>query len=226
MAATHSGQAPSVLARSMTTPPCTGAAPDAASTAGAAGPRGAGVPDALATPLFVELYDAHARFVWRAVLRLGISADAIEDVVQEIFLVVHRRLADFEHRSSARTWIYGIALRVARTHRRTLERRHLTVASGREELEPLALPDDPALGPDAVLEKTEAARLVMALLDELDDEQREIFVLAELEEMSLSEIAEIFGANTNTVASRLRAARRAFDAALSRARARDEWRIR
>jgi RNA polymerase sigma-70 factor, ECF subfamily len=210
----------------MTTPPCTGATPDATGTASAVGPRGADVRDVLATPLFVELYDAHARFVWRAVLRLGVSADAVEDIVQEIFLVVHRRLADFERRSTARTWIYGIALRVARTHRRTLARRHLTVASGREDLEPLTLPEDPTLGPDAILEKTEAARLVMALLDELDDEQRELFVLAELEEMSLSEIAEVFGANTNTVASRLRAARRAFDAALSRARARDEWRVR
>jgi RNA polymerase sigma-70 factor, ECF subfamily len=204
----------------MTNPSCTGAAADAAKGAGT------DVRGALATPLFVELYDAHARFVWRAVLRLGVSADAIEDVVQEIFLVVHRRLADFEQRSSARTWIYGIALRVARGHRRTLARRHLTAASGREELEPLAMPEDPARAPDALLEKSEAAQLVLALLDELDDEHREIFVLAELEEMTLGEIAEILGGNTNTIASRLRAARRAFDAALARARARDEWRIR
>ncbi len=175
---------------------------------------------------FGELYDTHARFVWRVVLRLGVSADAVEDVIQEIFLVVHRRLADFEGRSSLRTWVYGIALRVARDHRRTLARNHLTAASGREDLEPHELADDATRAPDAVYEKAEAGLLVVALLNELSDELREIFVLAELEEMTLNEIGEIVGANPNTVASRLRAARREFDKARARARARDEWRVR
>jgi RNA polymerase sigma-70 factor (ECF subfamily) len=186
----------------MPAPGCADAAPD--------------VPD------FLELYDAHAKFVWRATLRLGVSEEAIEDVVQEIFLVVHRRLPEFEGRSSPRTWIYGIALRVARCHRRTALRRR--IGANGEDPEPLA--EDPARAPDAILEKTEAARLVSALLDELDDDLREVFVLAELEEMSLAEIAEIVGANANTVSSRLRAARKSFDRALARARARDEWRIR
>ncbi len=175
---------------------------------------------------FADLYDAHASFVFRVVLRLGVGRDAVEDVVQEIFLVVHRRLEEFEQRSKIRTWIYGIAVRVARTYRRTLARKHLNPENGREELESHVLADDATRAPDAVLEKAQAAELVVTILEELDDELREVFVLAELEEMTAIEMGEVLGVSANTVASRLRLARRDFDRALTRARARDEWRMR
>ena len=67
---------------------------------------------------FLDLYDTQLAFVWNGVKRLGVEDSAIEDVVQEIFLVVHRRLADFEGRSSIRPWLFGIAIRVVRHHRR------------------------------------------------------------------------------------------------------------
>jgi RNA polymerase sigma-70 factor (ECF subfamily) len=88
------------------------------------------------------------------------------------------------------------------------------------------LADQPERAPDAMLARTEAIELLGLLLDELDDDLREVFVLSDIEEMTAAEIAEVVGANVNTVYSRLRAARRSFDASLERARARDRWRLR
>src|SRR5262249_17392590 len=157
---------------------------------------------------FVEIYDAWAKFVWRTLLRLGVQQGAVEDVVQEVFLVVHRRLPEFRARSTPRTWVYGIAVRVARNHRRTQHRRRLGPSAMDSSVEPALLPAHSGSAPDAMLEKAEAANLVNRLLNELEDHLREVFVLSELEEMTAHEIAEALDVNANTVYSRLRAARR------------------
>ncbi len=169
---------------------------------------------------FGEVYDACFAFVWRSVRRLGVSEAAIDDVVQEIFLVVHRRLCDFESRSSLKTWIFGIALRVVRDHRRTLRRKRLDASARADglDLDDIAAAND---GPHELLAKAEAVRTLHQLLDELDDDKREVFVLAELEQMTAPDIAEALGQNVNTVYSRLRAARQAFEQAVLRMRARD-----
>ncbi|MBI2394331.1 MAG: RNA polymerase sigma factor [Deltaproteobacteria bacterium] len=172
---------------------------------------------AVARPDFVEIYDAHVEFVYRSVRRLGVDAASVEDVVQEIFLVVHRRLVDFEGRSSLKTWVFAIALRVVRDHRRTVRRKRLDARADGAELERL-VDDRPA--PCEALERVEAARMLDGLLAQLDDDRREVFVLAELEGMSVPEIAEITGVNPNTIHSRLRAARREFEAGVARIRAR------
>jgi RNA polymerase sigma-70 factor (ECF subfamily) len=174
---------------------------------------------------FADVYDLTAELVWRAVGRLGVPEPAVEDVVQEVFLVVHRRLAEFEGRSSVRTWVYGIAVHAARAHRRTMVRRPLA-AQGAAGVEPETLRDDPRREPDALLERAQATQLLGVLLDQLEPDLREVFVLAELEEMTAAEIGEVLGISPNTVSSRLRLARRDFDRALTRERARDEWRIR
>ncbi len=176
-------------------------------------------------PTFAAVYDATASFVWRAVGRLGVPAPAVEDVVQEVFLVVHRRLGEFEGRSSIRTWVYGIAVHVARTHRRTMVRRPLSSPEG-AKTEAENVRADRAREPDMLLEKAQATQLLAVLLDQLDSDLREVFVLAELEEMTAMEISQVLGVSPNTVSSRLRLARRDFDHALTRERARDEWRIR
>lgn len=175
---------------------------------------------------FVAAYDAFAPFVHRAVIRLGVPVDAAEDATQEVFLVVHRRLAEFDHRATLRTWIYGIALRVARNHRRTRQRQRLDAKDRAPEHETSSIPDSLDRTPDALMEKAQAAALLATLLDSLDDDLREVFVLAELEAMPVVDIAHALGANQNTVYSRLRAARRDFEKAAARARARDEWRMR
>jgi RNA polymerase sigma-70 factor (ECF subfamily) len=143
-----------------------------------------------------------------------------DDVVQEVFLVVHRKRAQFEGRSTFKTWLYGITLRVARVHRARSRRAACDQAV---DAELVRAPE--AARPDERAQSAEAARLVEGILDGLDDEQREVFVLAELEELSAPEIAEVLCVKLNTVYSRLRLARAAFAEAAARHRARDGWRM-
>lgn len=145
---------------------------------------------------------------------------SLDDVVQEVFVIVHRRLGEFEGRSALRTWLFGITLRVARDHRRQAARKGPEAAVDPDTLRANAP------GPAEAMEKAEAARVLHAILDEMDDERREVFVMAELEQMTMPDIAGTLGVNVNTAYARLRAARQAFEAALARHRARDEWRLR
>lgn len=164
---------------------------------------------------FDDLYEAHFDFVWRSVRRLGVPESGLDDAVQDVFLVVHRRLGDFEGRSKIETWIFGIALRVARDHRRTLARRGEQAPLEEE-------PADPgASRPDDAAARSEALEVLDRFLDRLDDDKRAVFILAELEEMTAPEIAEALSVNVNTVYSRLRAARKAFDEAVKRHQARE-----
>ena len=161
-----------------------------------------------------EIYESHFEFVWRTARRLGIRDPHLDDVVQEVFMVVQRRLADFEGRSQLRTWLFGITRHIVRAHFRQNAR----------QLEPLAQPNelaDPSGdGAEERLVSLEGTRLLYALLDELDTDKREVFVLAELEEMSGPEIARTLELPLSNVYARIRAAQKAFDAALRRLRAR------
>ena len=167
---------------------------------------------------FDAVYDEHARFVFRSLSRLGVPEAQLLDATQEVFLVVHRRMAEFERRSSLRTWLFGVVLRVASQARRQARRR---------PSEPLPADlADTAGSPQDNAERAEAARTLYRLLDELSPDQRAIFVLVELEQMTLPDAAEAVSANVHTAASRLKAARRKFEAALERHRARNERRRR
>ncbi len=183
-----------------------------------------GVEPSLPIPDFDELYEGYVDFIWRSVRRLGVGEAAADDVVQQVFLVVHRRLPGFCHAASVGTWIFGILLRVVREHRRLQRRKsphHLWPGT-----DPETLADERSNGPDESTARAEAARLVQTWLDELDDEKREVFVLAELEQMTAKEIAEAIGSNASTVYSRLRAARADFERAAQRCQLRDGWRLR
>jgi RNA polymerase sigma-70 factor (ECF subfamily) len=170
------------------------------------------------TPPFDEIYETWFDYVFRTARRLGVEEGAVDDVVQEVFVVVHRRLSDFEGRSTLKTWLFGIAFRVVREHRRALGRRRRGAGPTVDELDP----PSPRPGPGEAAERAQAARVVRALLDELDDDKREVFVLAELEGMTAPEIAEITGTKVNTVYSRLRAARAGFERALRARLAREQ----
>lgn len=163
---------------------------------------------------FDRLYGEHFDFVWRSARRLGVREPWVDDVVQEIFLTVHRRLSGFEGRSSIKTWIFGITRRVVADHRKKALRRPTQPLRGEG-------PASGAVGPQEGAARHEAARLLHALLERMEASRREIFVLSELEQMSAPEIAEALGLNLNTVYSRIRVARRDFEAALERHRARD-----
>lgn len=162
---------------------------------------------------FEEVYEQHLDFVWRTSLRMGADRAAIDDVVQEVFLVVHRRLPEFEWRASLRTWIFGIVRRVVAHAARSSRRKpsHLGVAEA-TDLDAFVTTE---MGPCESAEQAEELRLVQRLLERLDDDKREVFILSELEQMTIAEIAEAVGANANTVASRIRAARVAFERGLA-----------
>jgi RNA polymerase sigma-70 factor (ECF subfamily) len=177
--------------------------PDVRSSAGSA--RGMAL-DRDGSATLGRLYEEHADAVFRALRRWGVRDSAADDALQEVFLIASRKLAEFEGRSSHRTWLFGIALRVARGVRRA--RAHETI--GDEEPEGHDAPLDEKV--DAL----RAARLLDRLLAELDDAQREVFVMADLHDLSAPEIAEITGANVNTVYSRLRLARQSLAAAVAR----------
>ena len=169
---------------------------------------------------FEDVYDVWFDFVWRSVRRLGVDDSSTDDVVQDVFMIVHRRLQDFEGRSEIRTWLFGIVLRVVRQHRRTLgrdRRRHAAVAS----IERLHAP-----APIDALARAQASQLLLKMLDELDDDKREVFVLADLEQVPMARVAETLSENVNTCYARLRAARAELDRALAKHRAQEARRVR
>jgi RNA polymerase sigma-70 factor, ECF subfamily len=165
-------------------------------------------PSAVAAPPFEDVYEELFGFVWRSLRRLGVPEPGLDDAVQDVFVVVHRRLPEFAGRSSLRTWVFGIAHHVASEHRRRERRK-----GGHEPLD-MAMADS-APGPVELTARAEAVRELDRILATLDEDKRVVFVLAELEQMTAPEIAEALGISPNTVYSRLRAARRDFEAALS-----------
>ena len=145
---------------------------------------------------FAEVYEANAAFVWRTVRRLGVRPADVDDVCQEVFMVVLRKLPEFEARSSLRTWIYSIAIRCASTHRR---RAHVVREELTDAVEPIEHTQHDGRATRAQLDR---------LLDLLDQDKREVFVLYELEELTMNEISSIVGCPLQTAYSRLHAARR------------------
>lgn len=161
-------------------------------------------------PTFDELYVEQFAFVWRNLRRLGVAEVALSDAAQDVFLVVYRRLDEFEPRAPVRSWLYSIVVRVARQHRRARQRKP-SEPSG----EVARWPDTIAAGPEQLAAHNEALRRLLALLEELDDAKREAFVLSELESLTAPEIAAILGVNVNTIYARVRAARKHLEHALA-----------
>ena len=152
-------------------------------------------------PLDVQrVFREHAPFVVRVVRRLGVAAKDVEDVAQEVFVVVHRKAETFNGQSSIRTWLFGIALRVASDHRR---RAHVRREHVGQELPVLV---SEAGQPEAVRRRELREQLDRAL-DTLDDDKRAVFVMYEMEGIPMSEVAQTLGCPLFTAYSRLREAR-------------------
>jgi RNA polymerase sigma-70 factor (ECF subfamily) len=173
---------------------------------------------------FEALYDRCFDFVFRNLRRLGVPAAQVDDAVQEVFLVVHRRQGELAECASVEGWVFGVVLRVASDHRRALRRKSPHAQGG--AVDPETLADEGAIGAEEQAARSEAAALLHALLAALDEDKRAVFVLAELEQMSARAIGEALGLNPNTVSARLAAARRDFEKAAARERARGTWRLR
>jgi len=169
-------------------------------------------------PTFAQIYDATFPFIWRTVRRLGVDESAVDDVTQDVFVTVYRRLDDFEMRCAPKTWVFGIAMGVVRNYRRGRRRKEAAVPLA-NNVASAELVADRGADPMELASRAEAGRMVHQLLDQLDEEKRVVFVMAELEGLTVPEIADLVGSNVNTVYSRLRAARKEFDQALARMRA-------
>lgn len=159
-----------------------------------------------------SVYEQHFRYVWRCLRSLGVHDAHLEDALQDVFMVVQRRLVEFDGSAQLRTWLYAIALRIARKYRERLRREPASLDQARESQPELTLS---ATGEGAALQNERLA-LARTALEALSDEQREVFVLARVEQMSAPEIASVVGIPLNTVYSRLRAARLAFEAEVAR----------
>jgi RNA polymerase sigma-70 factor (ECF subfamily) len=167
---------------------------------------------ASALPEFEAVYDQYFRFVWTSARRLGVCTEAIDDLVQEVFIVIHAKLSTVRQPESLRSWIYGIVRRTVSSHRRS---------GGKDQGVFLVPVEEGALAahepsPLEVAERSSQLELLSALLAGLSDVKREVFILAELEEMSVPEIAAALEIPLNTAYSRLRHARHEFETALAR----------
>jgi RNA polymerase sigma-70 factor (ECF subfamily) len=174
----------------------------------AADPTGGSGARPMAHAAFAEIYEQYYDGVRRTLRCLGVPAAGLDDAVQEVFLVVHRRTEADPDADVPREWIYAVARRVAWRHYRNDARaeRRRTLADA---------PAEP-VSADLALERAEAEDFMIAFLSTLDDDQRAVFVLAEIEELTAKEVGAIVHASPNTVASRLRLARGKLAAALAR----------
>ncbi len=157
--------------------------------------------------LFEQEYD----FVWRSLRRFGVPAEHTEDAAQQVFVIVSRKLDQIE-REDERRYLFGVVLRVASNARRSRGRRR--EVSEEHAGEPL----DEAASADGLLEKKEARALLDRVLGALPEDLRVVFVLFELEEMTLVEISALHGIPLGTATSRLRRAREQFRTIAARLR--------
>jgi RNA polymerase sigma-70 factor (ECF subfamily) len=155
----------------------------------------------------------HGPYIWRVLRRLGVRPSDIEDVWQETFIVVHRKLDAFEGRSQLRTWLSAIAVRVASDYRNRAHRR-------REQATEEVPDDGTAASQHDDLVEQERRALLDRLIGELKPEQREVIVLYEFAELPMQEVAEALGCPLQTAYSRLHAGRRALEQAARREQAR------
>lgn len=164
---------------------------------------------------FAEIHVRYFEFVWASLRGLGVSEHGIEDATQDVFIILHRRLPDFEARSTLKTFLFGIVVGVARNYRRS--------AKHSARLTPLSDAPELADTRSSPFERTAASQAfseLVCVLDQMDDAKREVLVLSEWEEMSSPEIAEVLGIGLNTVYSRLRLARAEFERIRARGRRR------
>jgi RNA polymerase sigma factor (sigma-70 family) len=155
---------------------------------------------------FAALYQQHAGMVRRALRQLGVAPASLDDAVQDVFVVLHRRIDQYERDRSLKNWLWGIARGVASGYRRSERRRDRLHAA-------LPAPEGPGL-PERGVARREATAILDGFLGSLDADKCAVFVLSELEGRRGPEIAEQLHVNLNTVYARLRAARQRFDDAM------------
>lgn len=158
-----------------------------------------------------RLFREHAQFVANFVVRLGVRREEVDDIVQEVFLVAHRRGGFIPGAARPTTWLAEIALRVTSAARRRQRR-------SREDpdVQTVSFAPSRTNGPGEQAETAEALRRVQQALDALDEGKRAVFILFELEGESCEAIAAVLDIPVGTVYSRLHKARKLFQEAHGR----------
>ena len=174
-------------------------------------PPAAAVPPA--RPSFETVYNENFSFAWRALRSFGVPEIVLPDAAQEVFVVVLRRLDDYQPTASVRSWIFGIARRVAKDFRRSAQRQGVTVPLNEDVAS--ARDGDPL----AAAHRNEALGWVEEFMETLSEDRRALFLLSEIEELPLAEVSEILKANPNTLYSRLQNIKGAFAKFVAKRRA-------
>ena len=166
-------------------------------------------PAAVPLPPFHEVYKQYLDFVWSSAGHLGAGPDVIDDVVQDVFIVIHSKLATLQRPEALRSWIYGIVRRTVSDYRRS--RRTRAAAGARLGTEPSSSRPSPL----DLAERNAELELLENILAKLDEPKREVFVMVEVLEMTVPEVVQALEIPLNTAYSRLRAARQSFEEALA-----------
>jgi RNA polymerase sigma-70 factor (ECF subfamily) len=164
---------------------------------------------------FRTIFETYGPFVARTLRRLEVPSADRHDLRQEIFVVVHRKLGEFDGRAPLASWIYGICVRMVSMYRRSARVRRERPS---DNPEPELAASGVVTTQDLDLDSRRACAHAEALLAKLDDEKRRVFVLYEVEGLSMIEVAEIVGCPLQTAYSRLHAARKGMKVLLQRSR--------
>ncbi len=171
---------------------------------------------------FDEIYDDHVERVARTLRRLGVTPAALDDAIQDVFIVVHRRLAEFREGGALRAWLHGIVVNVARDYLRGWRRWRARFVASSDDLD--EAPDVgpagfPRATPEQLAMRRQARLRLAAILDRLPERQRTVFVLVDLEQLTLQEAGAILRVSLSTAHSRLMAARARVNEEVERLRA-------
>jgi RNA polymerase sigma-70 factor (ECF subfamily) len=162
------------------------------------------------TDRLAAMFEQYFDFVWRSVRRFGVPIDAVDDAAQEVFVVASRRLASIEP-AKEKAFLFGTAIRIAADARKKSARQ-----TSRTVDDDVQTADD-APGADELVDRKRARAMLDRIVLELPETCRPVFVLYELEGMTMAEIADVLELPAGTVASRLRRARESFERAVARA---------
>jgi RNA polymerase sigma-70 factor (ECF subfamily) len=162
------------------------------------------------------LVETHYEFVWRSLRRLGVLDGDVEDAVQRVFIVTARKV-DSIRSGAERAFLFQTALRVAADDRRARRRRREIPVADHEPT------DSGAPGAEDLMDMRRARRMLDAILDGMDLELRAVFTLFELDQLTVTEIAELLAIPRGTVASRLRRAKAEFHEQAARSARQPGW---
>ncbi len=163
----------------------------------------------MAAPDFERLYEQNLDYVWSSLRRLGVQPAHLEDMAHDVFIAAWRKLSDYDPKRPIKPWLFGIAFRVASDFR---ERASVRREVQGEELDR----EDERPGPEAALHEQQRRALVRRALEAIPIERRAVFIMHELDGAPIPEVAEALAVPLNTAYSRLRLARRDFEAEVQR----------